>query len=226
MNFSDLLLDPAAPLRFVNLYRTDLCDAEDGGYEALNTTAPPSRKSLAFLPDLQGATADGSCAAFEAVDQLTPDASSEPASDAPSWGGTNAQLYKSCEGQLSLISVLPNGEASKEDSALGTGGGNNIRTDSVANALSEDGRRAYWTAAPLNAGKLYVRAQLGTEGEEETLPVSGTVSTKANARFWAASEDGSKALFTIEDDTIPAINHNLYEFRLTEEEGELLTEKP
>jgi DNA-binding beta-propeller fold protein YncE len=211
LDATDPPLDPAAPAGFANFYwPRGLCGGSEA-YDALSTAPPPSIKPPAFIPDLQGATADGRCAAFNAPEQLTPDANPDVAGG--DQGGTNLQLYKSCDGVLSLVSALPGGEASKANNSLGTGNGERIRHASVANALSENGSRAYWTAGD-GVGPLYVRAEQ-PGGGEVTLPVSGAVSPGESGRFWAASEDGSRALFTAAG--------SLYEFSLGEEGGELVS---
>jgi hypothetical protein len=83
--------------------------------------------------------------------------------------------------------------------------------DAVLHAVSADASRVYWTAGggpPTGAGTLYVRlnadrpqsAVSGGECTEPamacTLPVSETVSG-APARFWDATPDGSRAIYSI-----------------------------
>lgn len=200
-----LLLDPAAPVGFADLYRRDNCGG--GGYGALNTAEPSLSAPSQFWMELQGFSGDGSCAVFRANDKLTPGASGEV-----SGGNGIYQLYRSCGGQMRLISVLPDGSASNLHSSAGTASGAKFyhRDQSVWRAVSEDGSRVYWTAAPgigQAPGKVYVRENAGEDqsalvggkcseaGKACTYPVSETVSG-ADAQFWAADPAGSKALFT------------------------------
>lgn len=197
------VLDPAAPVGFTDLYRRDGCGKES--YTALNTTQPSITDRPRFWPEMQGHSDDGSCAVFRANDKLTPDASSEIANKVGIY-----QTYESCNGQLHLVSVLPDGSASNLPSSAGTASGARLdhRDQSVWRAVSRDGSRVYWTAAAskeLAAGKIYVRdhadqepsAVSGSECLEPekacTYKVSGAAT---NAQFWAADPEGEKALFT------------------------------
>lgn len=222
-NATDLLLDPSSPPGFANLYRTQLCGGS--GYQALNTTSPPTLGPKIFAPDLQGMSADGNCGVFRVKDKLTSNASN----------GAKVQVYESCGDEMKLISVLPNGQASAANSSLGTPGVTIIRTANVKNAVSANGDRIYWTAEGNQGftGQLYLRVNpteeqspvVGGKCTEAnlacTLKVSETVAkTGAFARFYAASQDGSRAIFAIEDPTSP-LNGNLYEFDVEESEGEI-----
>lgn len=207
---TDPPLDPAEVEGYANLYRHDLCGG--GGYEALTTVFPPHEPSVTnYTPEVQGHSADGRCTAFRAPDSLVP--------GAPFPGGS--VLYESCAGTLRLVAVLPDGTPAPGTSTAGIGGlggentGFSHRTSNVASAVSADGRRIYWTTPGTGPGKLYLRinadkpqsAMSGGNCAEAamacTLPVSEKVSASA-ARFWAASSDGTRAIFTIDED--------LYEF--------------
>jgi hypothetical protein len=199
---------PGAIAGFSNLYRRDDCGPT--GYGAVTRLAPPvSEPNTApnrFLPELQGLSADGSCAVFRANARLTPDASEKQVT-----GDGIYQTYETCGEGLRLVSVLPDGSTSEEPSSAGTGTIKvNHRSQSVRGAVSDNGSRVYWTAAGSGAGgRIYVRENAEQEqsailagkcSEAEkacTYPVSGTVSG-GNARFWAANPDGSLAIFTLE----------------------------
>lgn len=209
-----------APTGFVDLYRRDNCG--DGSFEALNTVEPPFTKESEFWPEFQGFSADGGCGVFRANDKLTPDGS-----DAESNGNGIYQVYGTCDGQLRLLSVLPDGSASDMHSSAGTASGARVyhRDQSVWRAVSEDGSRVYWTAATGLAsapGHIYVRenadqdqSTVGGGGCEEaakacTFPVSETV-TGATAQFWTADPSGSRALFSVDSAGSP-LDGNLYEY--------------
>jgi hypothetical protein len=190
LHYTDPPLTSDAPDGFKNIYRRD---SETGGYEPLNTVAPPHPGRPNFEPELQGISADGQRAVFAAVDNLTPDASEFNV----------AQLYEQTEGgALRLVSVLPNGTASKINSSAGTSSDSGIaaiRFGNYTHALSEDGSRVYWSTAE----KIYLRenadqdqsAIVGGECTEVTKACTFTVAnrTSTNDRFLTASADGSRA---------------------------------
>jgi len=183
--------DPAVPGTFTNIFRRD---NQSGAYQAQIRAVPPhfaAGDSLNHYPDLQGVTADGTHAVFTISDNLTP--------EAPELGQGVDQLYEAySEGgeapNLRLVSALPNGEPAKTGAAAGIAnedpGVAQGRTANVDHAISADGTRIYWTAATFGPGKIYLRLN-GTQ----TRPVSEAVSASP-ARFWAASADGSSALYS------------------------------
>jgi hypothetical protein len=92
---------------------------------------------------------------------------------------------------------------------LAEGEGNRVGT--MTHVISADGSKVYWTAVTdpegnTGAGQIFLRINPGAEesasgacdedGKACTIKVSGTKSP-AEARFWAASADGSKALFEV-----------------------------
>ena len=198
-------LTPDGLQGYVNLYRRSNCGTE--GYEALSKDTvggpgAPAPFGLAseYLNDagegatgtapglrLQGYSADLSHQVFISGAALTPDAPT----------GTKSQIYDLHDGELELISILPNGAANTENSAVGTLGNSfENRHSTLEHAVSEDGSRIFWTSrsggsSANGPGKLYVRVD-----GAETLPVSEEVSS-ADARFWTAAADGSAALFTL-----------------------------
>jgi hypothetical protein len=214
---SELPLAPGAIDGYPNLYRRENCAG--GGYEAL-VGVTPSVIPVKFQPELQGTSADGEKAVLRVKDKLTPDAASGV-----------FQTYYASGGELRLLCVLPDGtpvgahcSGGTAPSGIGFVGGELNRNASVANALSADGSRAYWTASASDTGvgKVYLRLNPGEEqsalgGGECTEPdkactveVSGTKSSKA-ARFLGASDDGSKALFQVVEGTLA---DTLFEYSL------------
>ena len=204
---------------FPDLYRRDNCGGE--GYEALVQVAP-NVEAKNFEPELQGTSADGEEAIFRVADKLTPDAAS----------GVQ-QTYDASKGELHLLCILPSGTPYGGNCTAGTAkNGLSLsatelnRTASVTNAISGDGSRVYWTASEGEggSGKVYLRENPGEEQsalsggeciEAEkacTVKVSEAKSSKA-ARFLAASDNGSAALFEVTEGTLEA---KLYEFTLGE----------
>jgi len=184
---TDPPLAPGAIEGFPNLYRRDNCGASADGYEAISTVLPPEQAAANYKLEVQGTSADGTHTFFVANDRLTPDA----APLAPKF-----QLYEATGGALRYVCVLPNGEPSGVACSAGTAQNpGNSRNNTVARAVSEDGSRVFWTiptvqTSGVGPGALYVRID-GTE----TIAVS-----EASARFWTAATDGSKAIYTVDDD--------------------------
>jgi DNA-binding beta-propeller fold protein YncE len=198
------VLAPEATDGYRDLYRRNNCGA--GGYEAL-IGVEPNIVSSAFIPELQGVSADGGEAIFRVKDKLTPEAASGV------W-----QTYYTSDDGLRLICVLPSGVPSGGNCSAGTGDGATGTLDytlfnrvaSVNHAISAEGRRVYWTTSTRESapGKVYLRLNPGeeqsaisggecTEAEKAcTLKVSETASTK-DSRFLGASADGARALFEV-----------------------------
>jgi hypothetical protein len=194
-----------------NAYRRTSCGEPQ--YETVSV----ERSKLSEAVDIQGLSADGRCALWAWV----------------AFQETGIQLHETCGGQTKTVSVLPAGTEPNEASA-GTGPEVlsqefSLRMGNYQNAISADGSRVYWTAGE-EAGPLYVRenaqaepSTLGSGGEclqpanACTIPVSGE-STRA--RFWGASPDGSRAIYSVEPPS-PG-TPKLYEFDIATGESTLL----
>jgi hypothetical protein len=141
-------LDSCAPAGYADLYHRD---NSSGLYRALSC-AQPSLQSNVFIPELEGFSPDGSLAVFRVNDALTPDASSTG----------NYQVYESSgTGQLRLVSVLPDGEASSDASGVGTSSNalSHDRFQSIIHAVSANGSKVFWSAH----GKIYLRENADLE---------------------------------------------------------------
>ncbi len=207
-------------------FRRDGCGEE--AYEALAPAEPKVEVKL-FFPELQGTSADGGKAILRVEDKLTSDAT----------GGVFETYYAS-KGELQLLCILPSGVASKGNCSAGTGGLSAAQPDlsrlaSVANAISKDGSRVYWTeslrfdkslnnfvSTETGPGKVYLRLNPGqeqsalsggecTEPEKAcTIKVSETQTSQAS-RFLGASPDGATALFEVAEGTLEG---KLYQFEV------------
>ncbi len=181
-------------------------------YEALTNEEPASRPSgetfgyeYLFWP--RGHSSDYSDVLFETKAPMTPDAF--PATIKMS------QTYASIDGDLHLVSVLPDGSAYPENSG--------------GHALSADGSHAFWSTREAtkaffsSLGVLYLRLNPdqpqsalapGNECTEPdkacTIPVSLSVPDGNQARFQFASADGSKVLFRVQ--RLAGGNLELYEY--------------
>jgi hypothetical protein len=230
---SDPPLATGAVAGFANLYGRDDCGVSPS-YEAITRAQPECQTASSYAPEVQGVAAEGQAVVVRVNDRLTENAG--PCG----LGGENDkyQCYFWSAGKLHLLSVLPDGEASTLECSLGTAFDRpaSLRYASVANALSDDGLRAFWTAhgaGEEGPGNLFLRrnpgkAQSALAGEECTEPikactivVSGTVSN-AGATFWGASGDGSRALFSFGDNE--SLSGSLYEARIVEQAGKLVAE--
>jgi hypothetical protein len=221
---ADPVLAPGAVEGFRTLYRR--YDGS-GAFEALTTVEPPTVDRKQFTPELQDVSSDGSHMVFRANDKLTPEASSET--------GIH-QVYESYGGgRLRLVSVLPDGTASTQDSSAGslnfTFAGKLNLFSSVSHAMSDDGSRVYWSETDhfAHPGKIYVRENAdqeqsvisGGECVEPDKACTVAVSSKA-AQFWTANTTGSRALYTI---TEGARTGELDEFNLEEDTSTPIAEK-
>jgi DNA-binding beta-propeller fold protein YncE len=197
VNDSNVTLAAGAIEGFSNVYRRSNCKAP--GYEALSTVEPPNRTPNDYRPDVQGASADGSHTIFIAQDSLVPEV---PDPD-PGTGG-KPLLYEQTEGELRLVCILPDGTPVKSSCSAGTRNSQTpSRSDSLDNAISEDGSRIFWSAfsGATGPGQLYLRDSHGTGSVEDdtTIAVSKaaeTLSKTTASQFWTAAADGSKAIFT------------------------------
>lgn len=201
-------LAPDAQSEFINLYRRDNATAS---FEALTTSTPSvvredSNVARAEMgrPEFQGYSADENHAIFTAAAALTPDAF--PSSP----GEAKNQLYEFSEGELHLVSVLPNGKASSDYAWAGSYGSTlNANTHGRANvrgAISADGSRIFWSTSTsgndtnLGGQQLYVRKN-PTQTQSKITAGKCTQPARActvfiGGYFWAATPDGSKALTT------------------------------
>jgi hypothetical protein len=187
------VLAPGAVDGHYSIYRRE---SGSGSYQTLATSEGGGQ------PELQGVSTDGDLSVFRAEGQLTPESSSEPFIE---------QVYEADrDGALRLVSVLPNGLTLNKSSSVGssnTGAYDGVFA-SVAHAVSDDGSRVYWSE--MNGGyigKLYLREnadreQSAIEDKECTEPEKACtvlVSNNKASQFWAASADGSKAVYTAQE---------------------------
>ena len=216
---TDPLLAAGAVEGFPNIYLRHDCTPSAGTYTPITTTKPPSTLPKNYSPTIRGLAANGNCVAFSAFDQLSPEANP---------GTAATQIYETCGESPRLLSVLPDGAANPGNSAVGTipTPASTFRETIAATAVSADGSRVYWTASSIGPGKVYLRVNAAAEQSKVvagkcieaeracTIKVSESASNK-EASFWAASEDGSRAFFTVEDSGLRGGGTGkLYEFDL------------
>ncbi len=195
------LLASAAVAGYPNLYRRANCGA--GSYEALSTVEPHVPASefgsaepfQANPPTIKGLSADGSLAVFSSPGELTPGAAR-----------TEVSLYAHVAGdpQPIALCVLPSGAPYGGGCELGTGGGSiSMRGSDVFSAVSENGRRVFWSDAQGGPGRIYVRlnpaqpqsAVGGGECTEAEKACTVAVSPSA-AFFLGAAGDGTRAIYS------------------------------
>lgn len=202
LEWAEPVLAAGAPQGFDNLYVRDAA----GIYRVVTDVAPPSLPPAGYRVRFAGATPDLSRVVFEANDALTPGAPS----------GTRS-VYEWTASSLRLVSVLP-GPGEVAASNAGAGDGDEA---TVADVLSDDGSRVFWTDG---AGQLYVR-----ENAARTVKLNASRRAVSlgdgTARLRAIAPDGSKAVFT---DPIPLTdapndNGGLYVYDLESEALRCLT---
>ena len=231
---SGLALAPCAVSGYSNLYRRN---SGDGFLEAM-CSADEEPEENRLYPEVQGVSEDGSHTVFRVNEALNGTGAVEGLEGR--W-----QLYENAGGVVRLISVLPNGTAYAGNSSAGSensegaGYGSDGRLDTVAGAVSRDGKRVYWSRTPellevpIAPGPIYLRLNAdrpqmegGECGEAAveacTLPVSDTVAPGKRARFWGAASDGSMAIFTITEGPLAG---NLYEYRLASQSSILIAKE-
>ena len=203
VHFSDPLV-PGAPSGVPGIYRRDNADES---YLPLTLSNPSNEL---WDPDFQGFSGDESHVVFGLNDAIT--------DEAPALGNV-PQLYEWFNGDVRLVSVLPNGEPAMSRSALGgpldSGIAHDVRITGAEHAISDDGSTIFWTLAPFGqqGGTIYARLN-GTE----TIPVSETVTSELS-HFWAASAGGSAAIFQVING---AQAGDLYEFDVATETPTLI----
>jgi hypothetical protein len=176
---------PGAIPGYANLYKRDNCGEGADSYEAITTTAPPEgTDALAYAPELQGVSGDGSHAVFRVEAKLTAGAKA---------GILNT--YDASGGELRLACILPGGAASNFDCSAGSAGTGftNGRGHAVTHAVSEDGTRIYWSAGT----QLYLRRNgFSKQAENCAEPLRRCTVAIGAGRYWDAAADGLRALYT------------------------------
>ncbi len=156
---------------------------------------------------------------------------------------TNDNLYDSVNGQLHQVNILPNGEPQQQPDAS-FGAVAEGESFDFGGVVSADGSRVFWTDLstevtaedPSGQSRLFVRSNdampqspLGPHGECAVAADACTVQVDAaqpgaegpsgGGRYWDASDDGSKVLFTDESrlmvgSTAASGEPDLYEYDL------------
>jgi hypothetical protein len=230
-NDNSVPLVPEGVVGFANLYRRD---NESGSLEAITLNAPSTYyedggfEDLALHLELKGASADDRQSVYQATGALTPDAAAMD----------RLQVYTYAEGEVHLVSVLPDGTANPRESVVGTHVfdlGHPDYQDTVDRAVSEDGSRIFWSgfSKPSGNPRIYLRENptqpqsalsggVCTEPDKAcTIPVSESVSPdESRSEFLTASTDGSKAVFMVHG----VGQHSLYEFDVDTETSTLIAD--
>ena len=135
------------------------------------------------IPAFRGASSDFSHIVFESFGQLTADAPAPDGSD---------RVYESVDGQLSLVSVLPDG--TPVDGSLDQTPGQ----APMSHAVSADGSRIYWG----DGSFIYLRQNGATTTQIDLSQCTQTPTCRSGSGpdyFWTGSTDGSLAYFTSQD---------------------------
>jgi hypothetical protein len=194
----DTPLPPLAPGSEKTVY---LRNNPTGEYQALVTSAnvPPGTH---FGGNEETEAAFHYVAATPDLSHVVLQASEVALTSNAASAGLQHGLYVWSEGQLQLVSVLPDGEPS---------GGVLGRETIVRNAISEDGTRVFW-AEGANASPIFMRDTVRDE----------TVQVAEDARFETANVDGSRAFFTTGEGPASPDAGDLGVFEVTSGQGEPL----
>lgn len=175
-------LAPGAADGFKNLY---LRDNLSGALTTVTAVTPVVPTGQNYCLNYSGASAGFDHVILSASGKLTP--------DAPEAAGNN--LYEWSGGELRLVSVLPDGTPAPPSGFSGFGSGAFGCEEQLLNisyrAISADGSRIFWTDR--NVDRLYARVN-GTETVQLDAPQGGPGN--GGGRYWGASADGSRVLFT------------------------------
>ncbi len=167
----------AAPGEPVGYYNLLVRDNTTGAYRLVN--APPAGVTPADA-HFQGASADLSHVVFSELAALTPEAPSATV-------GGPEDLYEWDEGALRLLTVLPDGSP-----AIGS----LPQASNGSQAISEKGSHILFTSG----GGLYMRVDGSSTVQVDASQVGGS---GGGGSFQAISADGSKVLFTDENQLTP-----------------------
>ncbi|HEX5927369.1 MAG TPA: hypothetical protein VFY45_26370 [Baekduia sp.] len=184
-------LAAGAPLNTHNLYVRN--NGKSPSYELITSVAPPSA-GPSYEPAFAAASADLSHVLFESTAALTPNAPDDGLE----------KLYKSVNGGLSLVGILPDGQPAPLGSSAGPGAGAAQRTSfRLSHTISADGSRAFFTTGVAQSngfvprrGDLYLREGDTTTRIDRSRRSTPDPAGDGSSQFWDASEDGSKVYFT------------------------------
>ncbi len=147
------------------------------------------------------------------------------AKGAPAGGG----LYEWAGGQLQLVSVLPDGEATP-NANLGEAG--IIERGVVRHAISNDGSRVIWERENPSGGNshYYLRDMTRKETVQVDAAQEGLPETSGTSRYTTANSEGSRVFFTstkrlTADSAAESEAEDLYVFEVTSGPGERLAGK-
>jgi hypothetical protein len=195
------------------------------GVAAFQSLAPSatSETSECARPTFAGTSADDSHLLFQSSDAYTQGAVKGQAGSPEQGFGTLGKegydnLYDSVAGRLFQVNIMPDGEPQHSPYAafggrLYLGLGEEVYEHGLANDISADGSRIFWTSLRNRGNEgLYVREndtqpQSDVVGEACTEPVKactiqldraqpGAEGTSGGGTFLTSSSDGSRVLFT------------------------------
>ncbi|MGC1852638.1 MAG: fibronectin type III domain-containing protein [Solirubrobacterales bacterium] len=212
--FYDGAMPPLTPQAIPGTYNHYLFDTATDGLTTLSTQlfSPVDDFNRWFGGNgFMGFSEDGSHTVFAARARLTSDAAP------PAFGQDRGQLYDYHDGELELVSILPNGEPAAAELFSSTAGeftegsfvvnAYKTRLGETDNAISDDGSRIFWITQSNTGEKwLYVRID-GTT----TVPISESVPNGNAASYWTASSDGAKVLFST-NSNVTSAEDILYRF--------------
>jgi hypothetical protein len=206
------LTDAPAVANVTNFYLRDDLRTPGGGHYQLITDCPLcitpfDSVDLTTLPFYVGGTPDLDRVLFESVLNLADDAR-----------GAATKLYQWDETTqtTTLAGILPDGRPALQSTA---GNGQVSLQNSITHhAISSDGRRVFFNAAPAGVSNVYMRVD-----GQSTVMLNRSEATNpgppGGATYWDASQTGSRVFFTtgerLTDDAPAGGNEKLYMYDTT-----------
>jgi hypothetical protein len=235
------IASPGGPAGCFVLYSRD----NSGGYHALFTQTLSPGLCRSEAPSLVFAGGNGGTATTPSYQDLlfeTPVSLTAQAPPAPE-GSPGNDLYDSVGGEVHVVNVLPDGNP-VPDAVFGAPPGEPAHgkvksKPDFSNVISADGTRVFWTdldttVAPENPGgltRLFVRENPSSSSATTVQldAVQGGSGQPGGGRFWTASSDGSRVLFTDESkltakSTAEPGAPNLYAYDFAKVPGSRLTD--
>ncbi len=206
------LTDAPAVANVTNLYLRDDLRIPGGGHYQLASDCPLcitplGSEALSHFPVYVGGTPNLDRFLFESVLNLV---------DGARGGASKLYQWDEATQAITLAGILPDGRVATEATA---GNGQVTAQGSIThNAISKDGSRVFFTAAPAGVANVYMRVD-----GANTILLNRSEATSPDApqaaQYWDASQSGSRVFFTtgerLTDDAPNTSDAKLYMYDTT-----------
>ena len=185
---------------------------------------PSFREQLEVQIEVVGATEDFHHVLFETKNPLTPEAAELEFDEIEGELRRTSKLYEAEDGTVRLVGIRPTGEASLWSHAGRSTAFQNLVQAPIANMISRDGSRVFWTDARAGGGNIYMRVNHSTT-VQLNLPENGETEPQP-ATILAATPDGLHVFFKLAEGAKPLTGDPegiLYRYDVNAPEGHHLT---